>query len=96
MNRKSISLCLLEIGTKGRETTLRALAVFESRSRLGLDKRRGNLDSVVEVGGYDVLLLGSGATAMFDLLRTESVLCQTTNRDGNIRMNQICILGHSA
>lgn len=75
MNSKSISLCLLEIGTEGRDTTLRALAVLESGSRLRLDKCRGNLNSVVEVGSYDILLLGGGATAMFDLLRTGSVLC---------------------
>jgi hypothetical protein len=96
MYSESVSLCLLEIGTEGRDTTLRALAVFESGSRLRLDKRRGDLNSVVEVGSYDILLLGGGASAVFDLLRTGSVLCQTMNRDGNIRMNQICILGHSA
>jgi len=96
MYSESISLCLFKIGTEGRNTTLRALAVLESGSRLRLDKRRGDLNSVVEVGSYDVLFLGGGTTAVFDLLRTGSVLCQRLKRDENIRMNQICILGHSA
>lgn len=74
MNSESIPLCLFEIGTEGRDTTLRALAVLESGSRLRLDECCGDLNSVVEVGGYDVLLLSGGATAMLDLLRTESVL----------------------
>ena len=95
MNSESVSLCLLEIGTEGSDTTLGAIAVLESGSRLRLDKSRGDLNSVVEVGSYDVLFLGGGATAVFDILRTGSVLCHRLKRDENIRMNQICILGHS-
>ena len=96
MNSESISLCLFEIGTEGSDTALRALAVLESGSRLRLDESRRDLNSAVEVGGYDVLLLSSGATAMFDLLKPRSALCQTKDRDCDIRMNQICNLGHSA
>ena len=96
MNSESISLCLFEIGTEGSDTALRALAVLESGSRLRLDESRRNLNSAVEVGGYDVLLLSGGATAMLDFLELESALCQSIDRDSDIRMNQICILGHSA
>ena len=74
MNSESVSLCLFEIDTEGSDTALRALAVLESGSRLRLDESRRNLNSAVEVGGYDVLLLSGGATAVFDLLNTVSAL----------------------
>jgi len=96
MNSESVSLCLFEIGTEGSDTTLRALPVLESGSGLRLDKSRRDLNSAVEVGGYDVLLLSGRATAMFDFLKAESALCQTKDGYCDLRMNQICILGHSA
>jgi hypothetical protein len=72
MNRKSIPLSLLDIGAESRDSTLRAVAVFESWGRLRLGERCRDLNGLVEVGGDDVFLLGGGTTAMFDLLLMDS------------------------
>jgi len=60
MDDESIPLCFFNTGTKGRNTTGRAITVFEPGSCGGFGECCRDLDSVVEVGGDDVFLFSSG------------------------------------
>lgn len=60
MNDESVSFRFFNPGTESRNTTGRAITIFEPRGRRGFDECCRDLDSVVEVGGDDVFLFSSG------------------------------------
>lgn len=68
MDDKSIPLSIFGTSSKGRNTTLFTLTVFEPRGRRGFSECSRDMDTVVEVGSDDVFLFSLGGSSLLDLL----------------------------